>query len=281
MRQASGGPSGAGVGPPTCFAMHGLEQALSPSLSAFDPTAVAVARPLSAAQAAAVAEAEAIAATAAAEVAAEAAATAQAAVDTAVEAAKTAAAKAVEVAARAVLAAAAAVETPDLTHAEQRADADVRAAAAIKVALSVRAVAAATSHAAIEAAAVVAEQSASDVAATAAAVTYASSQPGSLFETTIDLRATVPTPVDQTITTAAAPSPEGVPTALSYHLRVDLAVEELRLQYQHASMMLAMHQDGASVLTVAASLNAEGSRTARGRRWTAKSVTRALGGAAT
>jgi diguanylate cyclase len=40
--------------------------------------------------------------------------------------------------------------------------------------------------------------------------------------------------------------------------------------------ILAMHQKGASVYTIAASLNAEGGHTVRGRRWTAKSVTQTL-----
>lgn len=40
--------------------------------------------------------------------------------------------------------------------------------------------------------------------------------------------------------------------------------------------ILAMHQNGASVHTIAASLNAEGSHTDRGRRWSAKSVTQTL-----
>lgn len=42
------------------------------------------------------------------------------------------------------------------------------------------------------------------------------------------------------------------------------------------SRIREMHQDGVSVHTIAAALNAEGSRTGRGRRWTATSVTRAL-----
>lgn len=42
------------------------------------------------------------------------------------------------------------------------------------------------------------------------------------------------------------------------------------------SRILVMHQNGASVHTIAASLNAEGSRTGRGRRWTATSVAHAL-----
>jgi EAL domain-containing protein (putative c-di-GMP-specific phosphodiesterase class I) len=42
------------------------------------------------------------------------------------------------------------------------------------------------------------------------------------------------------------------------------------------SRILVMHQSGASVHTIAASLNAEGSRTGRGRRWTATTVAHAL-----
>jgi EAL domain-containing protein (putative c-di-GMP-specific phosphodiesterase class I) len=41
--------------------------------------------------------------------------------------------------------------------------------------------------------------------------------------------------------------------------------------------ILAMHQNGASVHTIAAALNAEGSHTVRGRRWSANSVTQTMG----
>jgi EAL domain-containing protein (putative c-di-GMP-specific phosphodiesterase class I) len=41
--------------------------------------------------------------------------------------------------------------------------------------------------------------------------------------------------------------------------------------------ILAMHQNGDSAHTIAAALNAEGSHTVRGRRWSAKSVTQTLG----
>jgi EAL domain-containing protein (putative c-di-GMP-specific phosphodiesterase class I) len=43
--------------------------------------------------------------------------------------------------------------------------------------------------------------------------------------------------------------------------------------------ILAMYQNGDSALTIAAALNAEGSHTVRGRRWSATSVTRTLGDA--
>lgn len=46
------------------------------------------------------------------------------------------------------------------------------------------------------------------------------------------------------------------------------------------SLILAMHQNGVSVLTIAALLNAEGSRTVQNRRWSAKSVTQTIDEAA-
>jgi diguanylate cyclase (GGDEF)-like protein/PAS domain S-box-containing protein len=234
-----------------------------------------------AAQVAAVAAAEAIAATAAADVAHDAAITAQTAVDVACAAAVKAAVKAAEVAADAVLASAeAAAETQrqqsqvvpatvadtgtgtDLVPSPTRsrrsgtpqpevaadvhrdmavvaAAAAAAATAAATVAVSVASVAEAAARAVETAASLIGEQLAKDVAATAQAVTAAT---------------------------------EAGPASLAVARQSRRVAAGARALDSDVTRVLRMRAQGASPHTIAATLNAEGSLTIRGRRWSAQSV---------
>lgn len=252
------------------------------------------------------AAAEAIAASAAVDVAHEAAATAQRAVDVASAAAMRAAVKAAEVAAEAVLAtAAAAVESPGTSafrdgertiganpstsmarspgHADPRDAAEqsvadearrnlleaavataAAATAAATVAVSVAAVAEAAARAVVLAAGVIGEQLAKDVAATAHAVEVATA-----FAVTGEVSGGATASYGDGSTArpdAGAPTPS---LSRSWVAPASLASPEV-------STIVGLRGQGASPNTIAASLNADGSRTVRGRRWSAQSVTQVL-----
>jgi hypothetical protein len=234
---------------------------------------------LSAVQTAAITAAEAIAAAAAVDVAAEAAATALAAVHVAAAAAVKAAARASYVAAQAAVAAIAADSHAPLAD-------DEAARAAAKVAATVVAVANAAATAVIEAATLIGDQLERDVAAAATAVAHATSSEidlvGEESRRVADVRLTVAQvevlrqlgcefgqgyyfsrPIDEA--TLIEWLGKRVPVGTRSHRPPPILSPE-------TARILVMCRSGTSAHTVAAALNADNSRTTRGRRWSAAAV---------